>query len=131
MSAVVQASKSREAGWPVTSQLNSVSRHRVAWRLRSKCPLVMATMKPRSCKWIMARAAVAVETMYGPSRLPCRESDPAVVVAAVEHGELDVDGARVTIETPPGLALHHAVGEPDITFRGGALLFHADCLPRA
>jgi hypothetical protein len=59
-SALPQASKSREAGWPVTSQLNSVSRHRVARRLRTKCPLTTATMKPRSCKWIIARAAVAV-----------------------------------------------------------------------
>ena len=62
---------------------------------------------------------------YGASRLPRRESDLAVIGAnsAVEHGELDVDGARVTIETPPGLALHQVVGEPNVTFPRGALLF--------
>jgi hypothetical protein len=71
--------------------------------------------------------------LYGPSRLPCRESDLAVVGAnsAVEHGELDVDGSRVTIETAPSLALHHAMGEPDKALRGGTLPFHADRLPRA
>ena len=103
MSAVVQASKSREAGWPVRSHLNSVSRHRVAWRLRSKRPLVVATMKPRSCRTTHGAGGSGLRNLDGPRRLPCREADAAVVVAAVEHGELDVDGARVAIEALPGL----------------------------
>jgi hypothetical protein len=74
ISAVIQSSKSRLADWPVTSQLNSVSRQRVAWRLQAKFPFVMATMKPWSCSWIIALAAVAVETCM--ARAACRAENP-------------------------------------------------------
>ena len=131
MSAVVQVSKSREAGWPVRSHLNSVSRHSGGVALAVKASLGRGDDEAALLQGDHGAGGSGLRNLDGLRRLPYREADAAVVVAAVEHGELDVDGARVAIEALPGLGLHHAVGEPDITLRGGALLFHADSLPRA
>src|ERR1700752_196711 len=52
--------------------------------------------------------AVRQEWCRLPGRGPIRVHPPVVGAnTAVEHGEFDVDGARVTMETLPGRALHH------------------------